>query len=101
MDSVICDSSMWYCFWFWFINLGFSEVYNPIDNIQIAFKQFYVFELLCFISIDFSCKSDDIENWSSLLFDQAMLAEGGALEDPAGFVKRQNEMMLALLMRAS
>ncbi|MGH1358012.1 MAG: molecular chaperone HtpG [Burkholderiaceae bacterium] len=45
-------------------------------------------------------KSDDVENWSSLLFDQAMLAEGGSLEDPAGFVKRQNEMMLALLVRA-
>ena len=29
-------------------------------------------------------------------FDQALLAEGGHLEDPAGFVKRLNELMLAL-----
>ncbi len=43
---------------------------------------------------------DNVPEWSRLLFDQAMLAEGGRLEDPAGFVKRQNDMMLALLMRA-
>ena len=35
-------------------------------------------------------------DWVSLLFDQALLAEGGALEDPAGFVKRMNQMLLAL-----
>ena len=34
--------------------------------------------------------------WSHLLFDQAMLAEGGQLEDGAGFVRRMNEMFLAL-----
>jgi len=34
--------------------------------------------------------------WAGLLFDQALLAEGGQLEDPAGFVKRSNELMLAL-----
>jgi molecular chaperone HtpG len=33
---------------------------------------------------------------SHILFDQATLAEGGQLEDPAGFVKRLNELMLAL-----
>ncbi|MGB7950609.1 MAG: molecular chaperone HtpG [Candidatus Binatia bacterium] len=31
-----------------------------------------------------------------VLFDQSMLAEGGQLEDPAGFVKRLNQLMLAL-----
>ena len=35
-------------------------------------------------------------DWSHILFDQALLAEGGQLEDPASFVKRLNELMLAL-----
>ncbi|MBU2737761.1 molecular chaperone HtpG [Acidithiobacillus concretivorus] len=34
--------------------------------------------------------------WSSLLLDQAILTEGGQLEDPAGFVARLNQLMLAL-----
>jgi molecular chaperone HtpG len=35
-------------------------------------------------------------DWSHILFDQATLAEGGQLEDPARFVKRLNELMLTL-----
>jgi len=35
-------------------------------------------------------------DWSHILFDQALLAEGGQLDDPASFVKRLNEMMLTL-----
>ncbi len=35
-------------------------------------------------------------DWVSLLFDQALLAEGGTLEDPAGFVKRMNQMLLGM-----
>ena len=35
-------------------------------------------------------------DWAQLLFDQALLAEGGQLEDPAGFVRRSNELMLDL-----
>ncbi len=35
-------------------------------------------------------------DWSHILFDQATLAEGGQLEDPASFVKRLNDLMLAL-----
>ncbi len=35
-------------------------------------------------------------DWSFILFDQAMLSEGGQLEDPAGFVHRLNGLMLAL-----
>jgi len=35
-------------------------------------------------------------DWSHILFDQATLAEGGQLEDPAGFVRRLNELMLTL-----
>ena len=37
-----------------------------------------------------------LKDWSQLLFDQAFLSEGGHLDDPAGFVKRLNEMLLAL-----
>ncbi|HKY03106.1 MAG TPA: molecular chaperone HtpG [Burkholderiales bacterium] len=36
------------------------------------------------------------DDWSHVLLDQAQLAEGGTLEDPAGFVKRLNELMLDL-----
>jgi len=36
------------------------------------------------------------KDWSHILFDQAMLAEGGQLEDPSGFVKRLNELMLQM-----
>jgi len=35
-------------------------------------------------------------DWSNLLFDQALLAEGGQLDDPAGFVRRMNELMLEM-----
>jgi len=35
-------------------------------------------------------------DWSQILFDQATLAEGGQLEDPATFVKRLNDLMLTL-----
>jgi molecular chaperone HtpG len=34
-------------------------------------------------------------DWAHILFDQALLAEGGSLSDPATFVKRLNEMLLA------
>jgi molecular chaperone HtpG len=39
------------------------------------------------------------DDWSSILFDQAMLAEGGQLTDPAGFVKRLNDMLLGMALR--
>jgi molecular chaperone HtpG len=35
-------------------------------------------------------------DWANLLFEQALLAEGGSLEDPAEFVRRSNELMLSL-----
>jgi molecular chaperone HtpG len=37
------------------------------------------------------------EAWAGLLFDQALLAEGGQLDDPAGFVRRTNDLMLSLV----
>jgi molecular chaperone HtpG len=35
-------------------------------------------------------------DWSHILLDQAVLAEGGQLDEPGAFVKRLNELMLAL-----
>ncbi|MDE2388239.1 MAG: molecular chaperone HtpG, partial [Betaproteobacteria bacterium] len=37
---------------------------------------------------------ENFEDWSHLLYGQALLAEGGQLEDPAAFVKRLNELLL-------
>ena len=41
-------------------------------------------------------KNDDqhFDDWTNLLFDQALLAEGGQLNDPASFVKRMNQLLL-------
>jgi molecular chaperone HtpG len=38
------------------------------------------------------------DDWASLLLEQATLAEGGTLDDPAGFVRRINDLMLALAL---
>jgi len=38
---------------------------------------------------------DAFKDWAELLYEQAVLAEGGQLEDPAGFVQRVNRLMLA------
>jgi molecular chaperone HtpG len=35
-------------------------------------------------------------DWSNILFDQALLSEGGQLEDPVEFVNRLNNMFLSL-----
>jgi molecular chaperone HtpG len=40
--------------------------------------------------------AERFSGWSNILFDQALLAEGGELEDPAMFVKRLNALTLAL-----
>jgi len=36
------------------------------------------------------------DDWAAVLFDQAQLAEGGQLDDPAAFVKRINQLMLEM-----
>ena len=43
-------------------------------------------------------ESDDARfgSWSNVLLDQAMLSEGGQLEDPVGFVNRLNELLLEM-----
>jgi len=42
-------------------------------------------------------KSNDqhFDEWTQVLFDQALLAEGGQLNDPAAYVKRINQLLLA------
>lgn len=37
---------------------------------------------------------EKLEDWSHILLDQAILAEGGQLQDPASFVKRFNKLLL-------
>jgi len=43
-------------------------------------------------------ESDDkrFDDWVNVLFDQALLAEGGQLEDPATYVSRMNDLLLEL-----
>ncbi|HEY5776161.1 MAG TPA: molecular chaperone HtpG, partial [Xanthomonadales bacterium] len=36
---------------------------------------------------------DEFKDWATLLFEQAVLAEGGQLEDPASFVQRMNRLL--------
>ncbi|HPQ94690.1 MAG: molecular chaperone HtpG [Thiothrix sp.] len=45
-----------------------------------------------------NAETDDerFSEWATVLLDQAILAEGGQLEDPAGFVSRLNRLMLAI-----
>jgi len=38
---------------------------------------------------------------SQVLYDQALLAEGGTLEDPAGFVRRVNQLLLEMAAKSS
>ncbi len=39
---------------------------------------------------------DRFKDWSHIIFDQALLSEGGKLDDPASFVHRLNNMFLEL-----
>jgi len=41
-------------------------------------------------------EEQNFDDWAAVLFDQALLAEGGTLDDPATFVKRINQLMLAM-----
>jgi len=36
------------------------------------------------------------DDWAKVVFDQALLAEGGQLDDPAAFVRRINSLMLEM-----
>lgn len=45
-----------------------------------------------------SCTEDELRfsDWAHLLFEQALLAEGGQLEDPASFVRRLNGLLVSM-----
>ncbi len=47
-------------------------------------------------SLNSSRDGQNLADWSKILFDQAVLAEGGTPEDPAQFVKLLNSMMIKL-----
>ena len=46
--------------------------------------------------IDRAIDESALADWSRLLYEQALLAEGGRLDDPAAFVKRMNDLLLEL-----
>jgi len=46
--------------------------------------------------LDAEADEAKLENWARMLFEQALLAEGGRLDDPAAFVKRMNDMLLEM-----
>ncbi len=48
---------------------------------------------------DDAASGTQFADWANILFDQAMLAEGGSLSDPASFVKGLNEMLLSILAK--
>ena len=67
-----------------------QEVHSSKPILEINPQHMFVRKLQADIS------SDRFSDWSHILFDQVLLAEGGQLEDPAGFVKRLNSLILAL-----
>lgn len=38
--------------------------------------------------------SSDFDDLAQVVFDQALLADGGQLDDPAGYLKRINKLLL-------
>lgn len=46
--------------------------------------------------IDVEADEDLFSDWTQILFDQALLSEGGQLEDPASFVNKLNTLIVTL-----
>lgn len=67
-----------------------QEVHSSKPILEINPQHMFVRKLQADIG------NERFSDWSHILFDQALLAEGGQLEDPAGFVKRLNSLILAL-----
>jgi len=51
--------------------------------------------------LDSEPDEDRFADLSNILFDQAMLAEGGQLDDPGSFVTRLNQLMLNMMLQGS
>jgi molecular chaperone HtpG len=47
------------------------------------------------IRMEQESEEDTFVDLAKILFDQALLAEGGQLQDPAAFVQRLNRLMLS------
>ena len=48
------------------------------------------------IKIDQEADEDRFKDWAHILFDQALLSEGGQLSDPASFVHKLNSLIMTL-----
>lgn len=48
------------------------------------------------LRLDSETDEHKLGTWASMLYEQALLAEGGRLDDPAAFVKRMNDMLLEM-----
>jgi len=46
--------------------------------------------------LDVEKSKKKFDDWSDILFDQAILAEGGQLDDPASFVSKLNKMLVSI-----
>ena len=44
--------------------------------------------------LDSAAGSERFDDLAQILFDQALLAEGGQLEDPAAYVRRVNSLLI-------
>lgn len=70
----------------------FSAAGQPIPEIKYTFE----------INLDHSLikqtaeikKQEEFNNWIELLFDQAMLAERGSLDNPHSFIQRMNQLLI-------
>lgn len=70
----------------------FSAAGQPIPEIKYTFE----------INLDHSLikqtaeikKQEEFNNWIELLFDQAMLAERGSLDNPHAFIQRMNQLLI-------
>jgi molecular chaperone HtpG len=52
--------------------------------------------------IEFLKKQEsEFNDWALLIYDQALIAEGGQLKDPANFVKRSNQLLLGLMNKGT